>query len=85
MPGGAGDRFQEACRCRLHGVILESVTCARYMYLGVDISSNLFWGSQLDRITGTAHKTLGFVKRNIRTKMPGLRETAYINLVRSQL
>ena len=52
---------------RLHGVILETVTCARY--LGVDISSNLSWGSHIERITGTANKTLGFTKRNIRTKM----------------
>ena len=28
---------------KLHGVILKTVTCARY--LGVDISSNLSWGS----------------------------------------
>ena len=55
----------------LHGVVQENVTCARY--LGVDISSNLSWGSHIDRITGTAH-TLGFVKRNIKTKMPDVRE-----------
>ena len=59
---------------KLHGVILETVTCARY--LGVDISSNLSWGSHIDRITGTANRTLGFVRRNIRTKMSGVRETA---------
>ena len=57
---------------RLHDVILETVTCGRY--LGVDISSNLTWGSHIDRITGTANKTLGFVKRNIRTKISGVRE-----------
>ena len=60
---------------RLHGVILETVTCARY--LGFDISSNLSWGSHIDRITGTANKTLGYVKRNIKTKMSGVREAAY--------
>ena len=48
-------------------------------------SSNLSWGSHIDRITGTAHKTLGFVKRNIRTKMSGVREAAYTTLVRPQL
>ena len=51
----------------------------------MDISSNLSWGSHIDRITGTAHKTLGFVKRNIRTKMSGVREAAYTTLVRPQL
>ena len=39
----------------------------------------------MDRITGTAHKTHGFVKRNIQTKISGVREAAYNNLVRSQL
>ena len=68
---------------RLHGEILETVTCARY--LGVDVSSNLSWGSHIDRITGTAHKTLGFVKQNIKTKMSGVREAAYNTLVRPQL
>ena len=68
---------------RLHGEILETVTCAKYLW--VDISSNLSWGSHIDRITGTAHKTLGFVKRNIKTKMSGVREAAYNTLVRPQL
>ena len=68
---------------KLHGVILETVTCARY--LGVDISSNLSWGSHIDRITGTANRTLGFVRRDIKTKMSGLREAAYTTLVRPQL
>ena len=68
---------------KLHGVILETVTCARY--LGADISSNLSWGSHIDRITGTANRTLGFVRRNIRTKMSGVREAAYTTLVRPQL
>ena len=49
------------------------------------ISSNLSWGSQIDRITGNANKTIGFVKRNIKTKMPGVREVAYNILVWPQL
>ena len=64
-------------------MILETVTCARY--LGVDISSNLSWGSDIDRITGTANKTLGFIKINIRTKMSGVREAAYTTFARPQL
>ena len=79
----AGSRKPVSATYVLHGVALETVTCARY--LGVDVSSNLSWGSHIDRITGTAHKTLGFVKRNIRTKMLGVRETAYTTLVRPQL
>ena len=67
----------------LHGQILESVTSARY--LGVDISSNLTWNTHVDRITGNANRTLGFIRRNIKTKMSKVRETAYHSLVRPQL
>ena len=35
----------------LHGQVLETVTCARY--LGVDIRSNISWTSHIDRIVGT--------------------------------
>ena len=52
--------------CELHGHVLEVVTSARY--LGVDISSGLSWNSHIDNITAKAHSTLGFIKRNIKTK-----------------
>ena len=67
----------------LHGQILEVVTCAKY--LGVDISSGLSWNTHIDRITGTATRTLNFIQRNIRTKNEKVRETAYNTLVRPQL
>ena len=55
---------------RLHREILETVTCARY--LGIDASNNLSWGSHIDRITGTAHKTriceMKYKKQNVRCK-----------------
>ena len=79
----AGYRKHINVAYRLHGVILETVTCA--WYLGVDISSNLSCGSHIDRTTGTANKTLGFIKRNIRTKMSGVREAAYTTMIRPQL
>ena len=53
---------------RLHGEILETVSCAKY--LGVDITSNLSWSSHVDTITNSANKTLGFIKRNVRQKCP---------------
>ena len=67
----------------LHGQVLEAVTSARY--LGIDISSGLSWNSHIDRITGIANNTLGFLKRNIKTKLPEVRETAYNTLVRPKL
>ena len=67
----------------LHGQVLESVTCAKY--LGFDISSDLSWSSHVDRITGIANQTLGFIRRNIKTKTTRVRETAYNTLFRRQL
>ena len=67
----------------LHGQVLESVPCARY--LGVDISSGLTWNSHIDGVTANANQTLGFIRRNIKTKMPKVREAAYNSLVRPQL
>ena len=61
---------------RLHGEILEAVSCAKY--LGVDITSNLSWGSHVDRLINSANKTLCFIEKNVRTKMSGVREAATI-------
>ena len=47
----------------LHGQIQEVVTSAKN--LGVDISSGLSWNSHIDRITGNANRTLGYIRRNI--------------------
>ena len=67
----------------LHGQVLEAVSSARYM--GVDISSNLSWNTQVDRITANANRSLRFIKRNIKTESPQIREMAYQSLVRPQL
>ena len=67
----------------LHGQVLESVTCEKY--LRVDISGSLTWNSHIDRTASTANRTLGFIRRNIKTKMPKVCETTYNILVRPQL
>ena len=67
----------------LHGQVLESVSCAKY--LGVDISSSLSWNSHINHIVSSANRTQNFVLRNIKTKIPKVRETAYNSLVRPQL
>ena len=64
----------------LHGQVLEAMTSTRY--LGVDISAGLSCNAHIDRITGNVNCTLGFLKRNIKTKLPMVRETAYNTLVR---
>ena len=67
----------------LHGQVLEAVTSAKY--LGVDISSTLSWNSHIHRVVGNANRSLGFIRRNIKTKMSKVLETAYNTLVRPQL
>ena len=54
-------------------------------FLGVDISSGLSWNPHIDRIVGSANRTLGFIGINIKTRMSKVREKAYITLVRPQL
>ena len=39
----------------------------------------------IDRVTAYANQTLGFIRRNIKIKMPKVREAAYNSLVRSRL
>ncbi|MES9882305.1 MAG: reverse transcriptase family protein [Sedimenticola sp.] len=67
----------------LHGQILQSVASAKY--LGVTISNNLTWNTHIHQITNKANKTLGFVRRNIRTTNTKVKEHAYKALVRPQV
>ena len=63
----------------LHGQVLESVAGSKY--LGVEISSNLSFINRIQSITTSASRSLGFLRRNIRTQNPALREMAYKTLV----
>ena len=67
----------------LHGETLEEVASARY--LGVDIANDLSWKTHISRITNTANKSLGFLRRNLRTQNTSLRENAYKAIVRPHL
>ena len=67
----------------MHGQVLDSIDHARY--LGVDISSDLNFNHHINRVTSNASKMLGFLKRNIKTKHPGIREAAYKTTVRPQV
>ena len=64
----------------LHGQVLESVAGSKY--LGMEISSNLLFNDHIQNITTSASRSLGFLRRNIRSKNPALREIAYKTLVR---
>ena len=67
----------------LHGETLEAVASARY--LGVDIANDLSWKTHISIITITANKSLGFLRRNLRTQNTLLRENTYKAIVRPQL
>ena len=62
----------------LHGQVLEVVTSAKYLVVG--ISSGLSLNPHIDRITKNATRTL-----NIKTRNQKVRESAYNTLVRPQL
>ena len=49
----------------LHGETLEAVASARY--LGVGIANDLSWKTHVSRITNNANKSLGFLRRNLKT------------------
>ena len=67
----------------LNGQVLETVPCARY--LGIDISSGLTWNSHVGRVTAKANRTLGFIRRNVKNKMPKVCDAVYNSLVKPQL
>ena len=54
-------------------------------YLVVTISKDLSWNSHIENIIVSANRTLGFVKRNIKTKTPEIQTIAYNTLVRPQV
>ena len=90
MSGGAGDWIKKA-----HHLHLITDSMAMFLrqspvpntlgLMSLYIYSGLTWKSHIDRTTGNANKTLGFLKCNIKTKMPRIRETAYNTLVRPEL
>ncbi|MCG8046380.1 MAG: hypothetical protein JAY66_11960 [Candidatus Thiodiazotropha taylori] len=67
----------------MHGQELESVDSAKY--LGVTISKDLSWNSHISNIAASANRTLGFVKRNVKTKNQDIKTLAYNTLVRPQV
>lgn len=67
----------------LGGHILEEVNQAKY--LGVTISKELEWSSHTALTAGKAGRSLGFIRRNLKSCPQKLKVTAYISLVRSIL
>ena len=69
---------------KLHRHTLEVVDSGKY--LGVNISHDLFWHTDLNAATAAkASKTLGFLRRNLSECAKEVKETAYTALVRPTL
>lgn len=62
---------------------LEETSC--HAYLGVDITNNLTWNKHINRISSSANRSLGFIKRNLYSCTKPIKETAYLSLVRPLL
>ena len=65
----------------LHGQVLEAMDHTKY--LDVDISKDQSWNIYINRISTNANRTLGFLKRNIKTKNTAIRTAVYQTLVHS--
>ena len=67
----------------LHKTPLRSTDNAKY--LGVTISRDLNWSNHISNICSKAKNTLRFIKRNVKTNNPKVKESAYMTYVRPQL
>ena len=67
----------------LGGEIIQEVNQAKY--LAVMLTSELGWSTHNDIISNKANSTLGFLRQNLKYCPRGLKETAYMSLVRSKL
>lgn len=54
-------------------------------YLGVEIDSKLTWTPQVNSMTAKASRTLGLLRRTLKSCSPQVKETAYKMLVRPKL
>ena len=67
----------------LGGTVLQETSA--HSYLGVDIASDLKWDTHINKITSTANKTIGFIRRNLGSCTKDTKSTAYKTLVRPTL
>ena len=77
MTGGTCDNRQGSYKYSVNFTWSDPGGCHKCKVIGVDISSGLTWNSHIDRITGNANQTLGYIRRNIKPKNQKMREIAY--------
>ena len=73
-------QFVHMSSYHLHGQTIEDATHTKY--LGVTLSNDMKWNEHIQNATNKANKTLGFLKRNIKTSNKCAKLTAYKALVR---
>ena len=73
-------RSQLHFKYSLNGSQLQSTSC--HSYLGVEISSDLKWNNHISRISAKANRTLGFVRRNLKSCGKRIKLLAYFTLIR---
>lgn len=59
--------------------------CSSYKYLAVHFTSNLSWVTHINSVTADASRTLGYIKRNLKSAPNHLRKLAYETYVRPKL
>jgi hypothetical protein len=67
----------------LNNYTLESVSSAKY--LGITLQSDLKWTQHTNNIVANANKSLGFLKRNLKTSNTNIKLQAYLSRVRPKL
>ena len=63
----------------LEGTVLENVESIKY--LGVTITNDLKWNTHISNVCTKANRTLGFLRRNLYSCPPDVKEAAYKGLV----
>ena len=58
---------------------------ASLTYLGIGINNKLSWAENISNTVSKANRTLGFLRRNLYSCSPFVKETAYRSLVRPML
>lgn len=67
----------------LHNIPLEFVDS--YKYLGVHITTNLSWNTNIDYVIRNANQILGYLRHNFSTAPSSLKKLLYTTLVRPKL
>ena len=82
VQGREGDILQDSSPDAVYTSGTGAGVCQQRQVLGGGyLSSNLNWNTYADRITANANRSLGFIKRNIKTMSPQIREMTYQSLV----